>query len=109
MSELVGIIVFGIIAAALVLSVLIHELAKVRLEEKKLFSQGKPGLTDQELDQLAARLAARLARPDEDRKLLLDLAKMSEDEFRVYRNALDEQLKGRDDDRGRDAPKRELG
>ena len=108
MSELVGIIVFGIIGAVVVLSVLIQQLAKVRLEEKKLFAQGKPTLSEQELDQLAAKLATRLARPDEDRRLLLDLAKMSEDEFRTYRNALHKEL-GKRDDRGRDAPKRELG
>jgi hypothetical protein len=78
----VGICVAG---AAAVMMFLIHALVKVRMAE---VSEIKKPLSDEELDRVAERLALRLAKPDLDRKLLLDLAKMSEPEFAIYRQEL---------------------
>jgi hypothetical protein len=104
-SEVIVLVSVGVIGLVAVLGMLIRTMAQMRIEERKL--QGKPTFTPEELDALAEKLAARLARPDQDRKLLLDLAKMSEEEFRVYRTALrDEEraAEGRPPER-----KRELG
>ncbi|MBI3722894.1 hypothetical protein HY251_02900 [bacterium] len=80
-------------SVAAVLVFFIREMARVRLEETKMRGAG---LGERELDQIAERVASRIAKTDADRKLLLDLAKMSEIEFAQYREQLRVEMDGHD-------------
>src|SRR5205823_2333621 len=96
-ADLVVVLALATLGVAAVLIYLIRILFKLRVEEMhtrltELHERLSARLSDEDVDRIAARVAEQLARRDhkaleragDDRKLLLDLARMNENEFEVY-------------------------
>ncbi|MBI3722893.1 hypothetical protein HY251_02895 [bacterium] len=81
---------FGVVAVVGIIAGVVSKVYDTKLEASKLLAKGTGSLSEADIDRIADRVAAKLSSQPEPnyRKLLLELARMTEEELVVYREHL---------------------